>query len=59
LRWREPHRELEFVSGHQLDPVSAAQIPESMMGRILDNDDLRRLQRMLIKKPPAPPKDAF
>jgi hypothetical protein len=27
-------RELEFASGHQLDPLSAEQIPENMMGRL-------------------------
>jgi hypothetical protein len=47
--------ELEFVSGHQLDQESAAQIPASMMGRLLDDGDLRKLQGMLVKKkPPAP-----
>jgi hypothetical protein len=46
---------LNFVSGHELDDVSAHQIPEDMIGRLLDNGDIRRLQRMLlIKKPPAP-----
>jgi hypothetical protein len=29
-------RQLEFVSGHQLDPISAAQIPTNMIGRFLD-----------------------
>jgi hypothetical protein len=48
-------RGLAFVSGHQLDPISAAQIPANMIGRFLDDGDLRKLQRMLIKKkPPAP-----
>jgi hypothetical protein len=48
-------RELEFASGHQLDPVSAEQVPANMIGRFLDDGDLRKLHRMLIKKkPPAP-----
>jgi hypothetical protein len=48
-------RDLEFVSGHKLDPISAAQIPTNMIGRLLDDGDLRKLQRMLLKKkPPAP-----
>jgi hypothetical protein len=48
-------RELEFASGHQLDPLSAEQIPASMMGRLLNDGDLRKLHRILIKKrPPAP-----
>jgi hypothetical protein len=47
-------RGLEFASGHQLDPVSAEQIPVNMIGRFLDDGDLR-LHRMIIKKkPPAP-----
>jgi hypothetical protein len=46
---------LDFASGHQLDQASARQIPEAMIGRFLDDGDLRRLQRMLLKKkPPAP-----
>jgi hypothetical protein len=48
-------RGLAFVSGQQLDPVSAAQVPANMIGRFLDDGDLRKLQRMLLKKkPPAP-----
>jgi hypothetical protein len=48
-------RELEFASGHQLDPLSAEQIPANMVGRFLDDGDLRKLHRMPIKKkPPAP-----
>jgi hypothetical protein len=48
-------RQMEFASGHQLDPLSAEQIPANMNGRFLDNGDLRKLHRMLIKKkPPAP-----
>jgi hypothetical protein len=48
-------RGLKFVSGQQLDPESAGQIPANMIGRFLDDDDLRRLHRMLVKKkPPAP-----
>jgi hypothetical protein len=46
-------RGLEFVSGHQLDPISAAQIPANTIGRFLDHGDLRKLQRMLLKKKPA------
>jgi hypothetical protein len=48
-------RELQFVSGHKLDKESASQIPENMIGRLLDDGDLRKLHRMLVmKKPPAP-----
>ena len=49
------NRGLGFVSGHQLNPLSAELIPANMIGRFLDDSDLRKLQRMLIKKkPPAP-----
>jgi hypothetical protein len=45
---------LDFASGHQLDQASARQIPEAMIGRFLDDGDLRRLERMVLKKkPPA------
>ena len=48
-------RELEFVSGHQLAPESARQVPANMLGRRLNRGDLLNLQRILIKKkPPAP-----
>jgi hypothetical protein len=48
-------RGLEFASGHQLDPVSAEQNPANTIGRFLDDGDLRKLQRTVIKKkPPAP-----
>jgi hypothetical protein len=47
-------RRLEFASGHQLDPESAGQIPVNMIGRFLDDGDLLKLHRMVIKKkPPA------
>jgi hypothetical protein len=46
---------LVFASGHELDDTSARQVPESMIGRLLDDRDLRRLQHVLMpKKPPAP-----
>jgi hypothetical protein len=48
-------RGLEFVSAHQLDLESAGQIPANMIGRFLDDGDLQKLHRILIKKrPPAP-----
>jgi hypothetical protein len=49
------NRELEFASGHQLDQESVGQIPAKMIRRLLDDGDLRKLHRMLLKKkPPAP-----
>jgi hypothetical protein len=48
-------RGLEFVSGHRLDQESSGHIPANMTGRLLDDGDLQKLHRMLIKKkPPAP-----
>jgi hypothetical protein len=47
-------RDVEFVSWRTLDQDGARLILGSMMGRLLDDGDLRKLQRMLIKKPPAP-----
>jgi hypothetical protein len=49
------NRGFEFAAGQQLDPESAGQVPANMIGRLLDDGDLRKLHRMLIrKKPPAP-----
>jgi hypothetical protein len=48
-------RDLEFVSGHKLDQDSTRQIPENMMGRLLDDGDLRKLHQMLTKKKPPVP----
>jgi hypothetical protein len=41
-------RDLEFVSGHQLDTISAAQVPANMIGRFLDDGELRKLQQAPI-----------
>jgi hypothetical protein len=47
--------QLKFASGHELDDASAHEIPENMIGRLLDDRDLRRLQHFLMpRKPPAP-----
>jgi hypothetical protein len=43
-------RGLEFLSGYQLDHESAAYIPAKMIGRLLDDGDLRKLHQRLIKK---------
>ena len=48
-------RRRDFVSGHQLEQESAEQIPANMMGRLLDDGDLRKLhEKQVKKKPPAP-----
>jgi hypothetical protein len=48
-------RGLDFEPGHQLDQESAGQIPAKMIGRLLDDGDLRKLHRMLLKKKPPVP----
>ena len=47
---------LEFESGLELDQESALKVPTDMLGRLLDDRELRKLSRMLLgpKKPPAP-----
>jgi hypothetical protein len=46
---------LDLVSGHELDAETARQVPEGMIGRLLDDKALRKLQRTITpKKPPAP-----
>lgn len=45
---------LEFVSGYKIDAASLEQIPASMIDRLLDQDDLRRLDRMRLRKWPPP-----
>jgi len=46
---------LYFASGHEIDAGSAQRIPESMIGRLLDEGDLRKLHRMLMQKRPSAP----
>ncbi len=46
---------LNFVSGDKLDAASARQIPESMIDRLLDHRDLRRLHRLLLTEKPSAP----
>jgi hypothetical protein len=48
----------EFASGHQLEPESARQVPANMMGRLLDDGDLRKLHQVLLKEKPRAPIDA-
>jgi hypothetical protein len=48
-------RAFEFVSGHQLDPGQRGDDPTNMIGRFLDDRNLRKLRgRLIKKKPPAP-----
>jgi hypothetical protein len=46
---------LHFAAGHEVNAETGRQIPESMIGRLLDYRDLRRLHRLLLtEKPPVP-----
>jgi hypothetical protein len=47
---------LEFASGDELDQETALKVPTNMLGRLLDDGELRKLSRMLLgpKKPSAP-----
>jgi hypothetical protein len=47
-------RRLGFASAQQLDPASSEQISANMIGRFLNDGDLRKLQPMLLKKNPSP-----
>jgi hypothetical protein len=44
---------LDLVSGHELDAETARQVPEGMIGRLLDDKALRKLQRTITPKKPA------
>jgi putative SOS response-associated peptidase YedK len=45
---------LDFISGYEVGAASSEQIPASMIDRLLDERDLRRLHRILLsKKAPA------
>jgi hypothetical protein len=42
---------MDFASGNELDEASTAQIPESMIGRLLDDGDLRLRRAVVPTKP--------
>ena len=44
---------LDFVGGHELDEGSTRQMPEDMIGRLLDAGDLRRLRQAIAPNKPA------
>ena len=48
---------VDFAGGHEIDDASARQIPESMIDRLLDHRDLRRLHRLFLTKK-LPPQSA-
>jgi len=41
---------LDFTGGQELDEASATQIPKEMIGRLLDDSDLRRLHRAVMPR---------
>jgi hypothetical protein len=44
---------LYFANGHQLDPQRGRQIPAGLVGRLLNDVDLRRLQRAMTSTAPS------
>ncbi len=46
---------MDFAGGNELDEASSQQIPEHMIGRLLDDGDLRRLRRAVMPKKPRSP----
>jgi hypothetical protein len=48
-------RGLNFAGAHELDAKSARQVPADMIGRLLDDGDIRKLQQAITPKKPASP----
>ena len=48
-------RGLDFAGAHELDAKSARQVPADMIGRLLDDGDIRKLQQAITPKKPASP----
>ena len=46
-------RGLNFAGAHELDAKSARQVPADMIGRLLDDGDIRKLQQAIAPKKPA------
>ena len=46
---------LDFVGAHQLDKASARQIPVDMIGRLIHDGDLRKLQQAIAPTKPVAP----
>jgi hypothetical protein len=47
-------RGLDFAGAHELDAKSARQVPADMIGRLLDDGDIRKLQQAITPKPADP-----
>jgi hypothetical protein len=48
-------RGLDFAGAHELDAKSARQVPADMIGRLLDDGDIHKLQQAITPKKPASP----
>src|SRR6266849_5709674 len=48
-------RGLDFAGAHELDAKSARQVPADMIGRLLDDGDIRTLQQAITTEKPAVP----
>jgi hypothetical protein len=48
-------RGLNFAGAHELDAKSARQVPADMIGRLLDDGDIGRLQQAIAPKKLAAP----
>ena len=48
-------RGLDFAGAHELDAKSGRQIPAAMIGRLLVDGDIRKLQQAITPKKPASP----
>src|SRR6266850_7666084 len=48
-------RGLDFAGAHELDAKSARQVPADMIGRLLDDGDICKLQQAITPKKPASP----
>jgi hypothetical protein len=55
----EADRGARLCEGHELDPATAKPVPATATGRMLKLDEaaklLRRIERQITKRPPAPP----
>jgi hypothetical protein len=48
-------RGLDFAGAQELDAKSARQVPADMIGRLLDDGDIRKLHQAITPEKPASP----
>ncbi len=48
-------RGLNFAGSHELDAKSERQVPADLIGRLLDDGDIRKLQQAIMPKEPVSP----